>query len=395
MARDVRIDALAVECGLAPAALLCMLEDLGHREYSRASQRLPESIAGELRQRCAGSTVRPEPGAENERSLFEQAMSAAGVRPLAAAPAGRASGRPSRIQPSVGPTPAAGALRTVPDPPPARDPAAEALGALRAERDALAAQVAGLELRLREVLGALEELRTGERQAVLLAESRSTGTPPPTGAERSGPHARLLDLLQARGLRGADEAGLALRKLLGAHLLDASLPTWSCADAPRIARVLGERLCLCCGQEGCGQPEGVEPIPVPVQRCELCGGQDPRRVFRRLSDACLLCGVNRLLLVGGRRWQQSWFEGRLDRRVVCRSWPGELACGSELVDLDLGWAQLALVWEDAGTSPALAALVRERLQRACLPLGGGSAGAFLAAAVEAVEALDPSCLAGA
>lgn len=428
MARQIRIDALASECGVAPREVLRVLIELGQFRYTRFNQQLAEDLAQQVRD--ALGPAAPEPAASSSTGggidLFAQAMSAAGVKPLdrrsgkSASAAKRTSkkkaharARGSKARAVQAPPPAAKPApppEPAPEPPtePALEPAVRSEPAAKASpptappapsEDGQAAALADLHLQLEQLQrehGALLtehhqalareaalEVRTGELRA--LSERLSEA---PEGAVGAG----LLDLLQARGLRGLDEAGFALRALLAAHLLDSSLPFLRSLDAERLQRILGERLCLCCGRPECGRPEGAEVVKVPLERCELCGGRELPRAHQAFSDACLLTGINRVLLVGGRRWHHAWHEAGRDRRVQARLWAGSQPLVERTLAEDLTWAQVVLVWDDGALSEGLAAAVQRR-ERGVLRLAAGSVGEMLGQAVSGIEGLDPAELA--
>jgi hypothetical protein len=409
MAREVRVDTLAVECGVPVAQVMELLVELGQPRVRRVSQHISEDLARLVRQRIGGAaaaTSVPSGVAHEEVALFAQAMHAAGVRPLAR------ESKPPRSR-SACPTPVAGAASaprassTTTAPPPLElpDPAPPILAPAASTDTAQAqtqARIAALEAQLADEASRREALEAARRRDLLeLAALRDAQCHAAALAERLAEHAAVaprqrtvLGVLQRRGLVGLDEANIGLRNLLAAHLLDSSLPFLVTPDFERLERTLDERLCLCCGRQDCGLPTGVERVTVPTSRCELCGGADLGALFRRFSDACLLVGLTRILLVGGRRWSSAWLEGRLDRRVTLRAWPQDISPQAEVVESDLAWAELAFLWDSPPLGEELAATVLRRLPRAVRRVSGGSAGAALEAAILELEALDPASLLG-
>jgi len=395
--REIRADALAVECGVPVARVLELLVELGQVQNRRVSQHVPERLARLVRQQLAGPVPRPAAERAPDRAVFEQAMSAAGVVPL-----GREPARPAR--PAV-PRAAAPALRVAPvqAPVPPGESAVGAPGGAAGEEDprlvAALARCATLEARVEDLEARRQDARRAglleleaARSALLGAEELAARL---SAARAGGPgEQRVVDLLVRRGLLGVDEGWSALRTLAAAHLLDGALPFLTSVDGARLERVLADRLCLCCGREDCGRPEGVELIVVPPQRCELCGGEDVVALCRRFSDACLLAGINRVLFVGGRRWAAPWFGARLHRRVELRCWPQDLSPRSEIVEIDLAWAQFVVLRDDGRLGEELAACARAGLPRACVSAPGTSTGQVVAVATALVEQIDPASLLG-
>lgn len=410
MPREIRVDALAVECGVPVARVMELLHELGQVRIRRVNQHIPEALAQQVRRRvgAAAAPVAAPAMASHEVDLFAQAMSAAGVRPLAGDQKALRGSRPkpAKAVPSV-PAPAASAVLPLPATEPSTAAAAESAPAAITPasdvrlQDALA-RCAALEGQLAEEVArreALDQVRHGEllelaalREAHAAAEGLAQRL---AGHAASAPGQRaVVEVLQRRGLIGLDEANIALRGLLAAHLLDGFLPFLVTPDSERLGRTLDERLCLCCCQDGCGLPAGVERVAVPAARCELCGGAEIGPLFRRLSDACLLAGLTRILFVGGRRWASAWLEGRLDRRVTLRAWSGDIPAQAEVVQSDLSWAEFAILWDAQPLGEELAAAVQARLPRATRRVRGSSIGAVLDAAIQEIEALDPASLLG-
>jgi hypothetical protein len=450
MARQIRIDALAEQCGVAPREILRVLIELGEFRYTRFNQQLNDDLAQQVRATLSPaepaerrSTPEPEVG-----DLFARAMNAAGVQPL-----GGRDGKPSakkRAKPGKKPRsraastpapepapPAAPAPEPAPPAAPAPEPQAvpapeppvapapeppvapELPAALQAEPPALSeaeptaspAELAPTEPEGPRDPASLEALQAeltamrDEREALLreqrllrseLAEAgvrcdelQELATQLSSSSGEGLPGQGLMDLMRGRGLVGVDEVGFTLRALLSAHLLDSSLPLLRSLDGGRLERLLRDRLCLCCGAEGCGSPAGVELVRVPARRCELCGGRDLPRAHDRFSDACLLSGITRVLLVGGQRWQHHWIEAGLHRRLELRCWAAGPGLDASSLAADLRWAQIALRWK-SGPTPAWDATVETAAAR--LELEAGSAGELMGRAVEAIEGLDPADL---
>ena len=206
-------------------------------------------------------------------------------------------------------------------------------------------------------------------------------------AERS-----IVRLLQRRGVLGLDEVGFALRALLEAHLLDGSLPFLETADHRRLARTLDQRLCLSCLGPSCALPQGLAVVRVPPARCEQCGGLDAYRSYSLFSDACLLAGITRVAIIGGRRWLAAWMAQGIDQRVSVRSWPSRKALDREPLSQDLDWAQLAVVWDDGRLADWLTPEAAEPKPGATVRCAGRSAGAALSSVAEAIGRIDPRAL---
>ena len=423
MARQIRIDALATECGVAPREVLRVLIELGHFRYTRFNQQLTEDLAGQVRARLRppDDAAPPRSAPASEEALFARAMSAAGVQPLdaraaqlapsarrkKAKPGSRAGRKPPKPVPAPAPAPVPVAVeeQAPPSPAPVEVPAVVPVAVSEPQLDPQLVQASvrcrELELRLAQLEEQTDKLREQQLQDSLQAEALRAerdelqGVAARLVAAAGVGDARvsnegLLALLQERGLRGLDEAGFALRALLAAHLLDSSLPLLLALDGGRVRRVLAERLCLCCQSENCGIPLGVETVRVPAERCELCGGNELPRIHHSFSDACLLSGITRVMLVGGRRWHHAWIEASSDRRLQLRLRSGSLAALAATLEGDLAWAQLVVVWDDGLTSADLIAAIEQRRSRALVRLGAGSMAQLMRAAAAQIAQLEPS-----
>jgi len=435
MARQIRIDALAEQCGVAPREILRVLIDLGQFRYIRFSQQVGDDLADQVRARLAPATepTSQKPAGRPEEDSFAQAMSAAGVQrldgrsspskvskkrkqskskgraaakavPIAAAqiepaPAPTVEPIPApAIEPVLAPAAPAEAVPVAPAevgpvltaPAPEREPESadsDACAELQIKLSSLEGQLAALHDEHSHASQQLQSLRAERDELQASSAALATTGPLPGVADGA---TSLLALLQERGLRGIDEAGFALRALLSAHLLDSSLPLLLSVDSGRVRRVIGERLCLCCGREACGEPRSVEQVRVPEQRCELCGGQALPRVHHLFSDACLLSGITRVLVYGGRKWHQAWLDAGKDPRVQLRTRASGLLASGSALDHDLDWAQFVVVWDDGGVHPELLPAIQQRRSNALATLEAGSMGELMARAAAFIEGLDPS-----
>jgi hypothetical protein len=255
----------------------------------------------------------------------------------------------------------------------------EEVRSLRAERDRLDATLADISLRCAEA-----EARADQESALLaiLDAHRS-----PDSHVEATP-TRLLDLLHARGLRGPDESRAALAALLDGHALTSVLPLLSVEHPARLRFAFEERLVLSCGLDGCVPPEGCAVTRVHAERCDLCWGESLPRIARRFSDACLLAGITKILLVGGPGVLHRSIREGLDRRILLTSLSGP-APNPERVQEALGRVQLALGW-DRGSDPGL---LGERVRQDRVPyflVDHRSAGSLLEASTRWLEALDAS-----
>lgn len=442
MAGQIRIEGLARDLGKTNDDLFRALERLGIKNYHSSHQQIPEALARRVSAffkispappapAVSAAPVAPPPApipitnapalqAPEPEHLFFETMAAQGVKPLRSAPKSRRvkPGRAPSLAPSAAPVsstlapilePASVPLPPAPftdpvpvvlDPGPALalsepalpdEPSAESLEldrlrqeltSLRVEFQASLARSEEIEERLRESLAARLELG-----ALVQALGERLDDRPAASPVASEARVALPDLLYQRGLRGLDESCRVLRSLLESHDLDPLLPLLEVVGPARLSWVLDERLVLCCGLQGCRVPEGAIGLAVSPSRCDLCSDQSFESSAHRFSDACLLSGLTRILLVGGPSMLHRSLRELVDRRVQILFIPGSRPPPSERLALDLLRVQVALGWSRGGDPVKLqAALAQERVP--VVLIQERSAGALLESATREILAMD-------
>lgn len=225
---------------------------------------------------------------------------------------------------------------------------------LQAERDSLALEKA----RLLDQVGALEAQMT-ERAAALDA-IEAGGVP-------------LSTLLEARGLRGADEQGRALAALGQARALDRLLPRLRVIDPEPFRRLLRERLLL----GGVGAPElpGVAVVQVAEDRSELPSRERVTRLRADLAGEFLLAGLTRARLVGGGPTPHllRMISGDLDPRVSLQVVPAARRDEDQVRD-DVHDVDVVVLWGVEETDAARAAYAGQSVPVVRVSADGGLAG---------------------
>jgi hypothetical protein len=203
-------------------------------------------------------------------------------------PVPKASVEPD-VAPSAPSTPSAPTLA-----PPAPADLSPTLAVLAAEREALESA--------RAALVAERDALRAEREALEADRSRRASAAP-----------SLEVVLERRGLRGLNEFERAIRALAEARRLGEILPYLSVADPVALDEVLRTRLLLVDGQA----PPDLKGALVSVagERAELPGAAEWRRLTSSLSEALLLQGARRVLLVGGPVRMHRLLADALDPRI--------------------------------------------------------------------------------
>ncbi len=173
---------------------------------------------------------------------------------------------------------------------------------------------------------------------------------PRSRLRRSGPSSRrragrrppdpssLTTVLEARGIRGADESRDLLEALAKARLTEGLVTELVARHPDRLARFLRDRVLLSCGRAECPTLPGLAVLAVPPERCDACGGADVERARRRFQDACLVNGILVVGLVGGSVKGQRLLErASTHHRLALRVFASAADARSAGAQLVIGW----------------------------------------------------------
>lgn len=157
-------------------------------------------------------------------------------------------------------------------------------------------------------------------------------------------------LLDARGLRGADEYERAIEALAGGRHLRDLLWTLRVDEPAAFERLLRERLLLVDGELPASITRGAAVVTVAPARAEVPSASALAKRANQLSERLLLHGMRRLRVLGGQpRWQR-YLADALDTRIEVRTAP---AVGTRTADAamdDVTWADGIVLW-DVSVSP--------------------------------------------
>lgn len=380
----VRIRKLAKELSRSSTDLIGVLHALGFQRYRSPDDMLPDSAESKLRQGLAAG-VRPVAVDVDEvpvpsplERLSKEADLMAQLVPgvvrqrdkrAPPAPARRAVGHSSGAVPVVEPPP---------PPPPAPPPVVEETGrsltterealdslrrkldseraVLEAERARLVAEAGRVQARGRALeaettaLGDLRAALDQEREA-LAAERHALATLHATQAAGARP---LQELLEERGLRGADEFERALIALAHARLLRDVMWTIRLDPPDPLKRVLDDRLVLGAGEPHPALARGNAFVTVAPSRAEVPDPGTLHRLLDQLGERLLLFGCRRVRVVGGApRWQRLLREG-VDPRIELAFAPPSPR-DENLAREDVSAADCVVLW-NVEASPAARAI---------------------------------------
>jgi hypothetical protein len=319
MSMAVRVRKLAKEMNQPPGDVLGVLHALGFEKYRSLEDMIPDPMAEKVK-RAWRDGVKPVPVA------LEAAP--APKRDVASTIEPRRDDLMARLVPGV--------TRGIHTPPEAKSrrpvPKArtEELGrsleeavapdaVVEAERETLRLEREDA-ARLRQTLEeATQSLRQAEERVAIerreLADERASLE---TRRREGQDLPALLDLLQARGLRGSDETERAFSALASARLLGELLPRLRVDDPVAVGHFLKEKLILVGGSP----PEGssVAGVTVSPERADIPDAHDLQKHLARVSELLLLHGLRRLSIVGGRAVGHRMLRG-LDSRIEVRLVP--------------------------------------------------------------------------
>lgn len=217
------------------------------------------------------------------------------------------AGREPPVQapkPGMARTPAAApAARQAPEQAPEQAISRE-LEALRQSLAAAEAARRAAEDEARRTLDAERQARGEERQAweqerkALLEQGRELGHKLARAERAAAAHRSLLDVLEDRGLAGADEAIRVLQSLMEKRPTEL-MQAIQLTSAEPLASLLEQRVALVAHDLDVNLGPDCVIVRVSPERCEISGGSDIRVHFRRLLDACRQAQVHKLTIVGG------------------------------------------------------------------------------------------------
>lgn len=234
------------------------------------------------------------------------------------------------------------AARRTPQPARHRDPKApsatqaplQELAARLVRAKSANAELAAKNRQLEEELDALR-LNLAKTQARAWdAQERLQAQEQPGG---DGEAAKLGDLLEGRGFIGEDERNAAIRALIEVRRWDALAAELRPLEPEAAQAALELYVVMACGRGQCEAPKGMGWVQVTPRRCEVCGGEGPKRHLRRLSDAMLLHGLRRVALIGGPAGYRRLVRENLDERI-------KVLTGSKASAVDLEGVQCLILW---------------------------------------------------
>lgn len=314
----MRVRDLALSLKMSDAEVQALVKQVLGR-VARDAEALPPDVVSRVR--TLSVPVDPD------RRLLMEAYAdvkplGAPSRPTSGAPAGGAAGvRARSAGPAVVTASAAGPIgRMERGGPPVPPSGAGAPGNISPApgRAPVGRDASLLELRTAERDEALRAVEAAKREAAALRERAKEAEAERDAARtalarREASTMTLMDALHTRGLRGEDEAAMALRALLDARREGVLLRALRVEDPAALAEVLEERLLLLA--EGETAPPGAIVVRVPPARSESMQAPAARAAASRLSTALLVRGWKRVLVVGANNALSRRLREALDPRL--------------------------------------------------------------------------------
>ena len=331
----LRVRKLARELKRSPAQVLGLLHHLGYTRYKGEQDMVGGAALTKLRAAIREGlqadpvapipipTAKPSPVVESPPETSVMAQLVSGVVPPRSQKPPTSSGRSDRARRKLERDRAAvdtERQRVAED----RRTVDETRSSLEADRRALAERQMAIE----------------EKQARLEAERTALHAAPPES---------LAGLLGARGLRGFDEQERALAALASARQLGSVLPSLIASDPVRMARILQDKLVLVDTEIGEGFP-GLVAVAVSSDRAEVPSPAAIATDLDWIGAQLLLCGLKRVLIVGGEpRWQGVIREAVDDRVSLIFTPHGPRS--AEVAEADVSAHDVVVRWpEDVGAA---------------------------------------------
>ena len=154
---------------------------------------------------------------------------------------------------------------------------------------------------------------------------------------------RLTDLLEARGLRGMNEYGLAMNALTALRVEQDWLGELLVETPERFTEVLQNRLTLVAGESTFAGRVGLAAVQVSADRAERASDEEWRAAVEQISEALLLFGLRRVRLVGGQDRAVQFLRENIDRRIQIQWVKGETRTAT-LAESDVHRQDAVLLW---------------------------------------------------
>lgn len=406
----MRVRKLAKELRRSPAETLGLIHAVGHPKYRSIEDMVPDALVQKVRMAVRAGIcplpVKLEAKPRSQKARPQQggdlmAQLVPGVVPLD----GRGRARPAQRSEALAP-PTPRAERSLPPPPaplppPSREVPRASQGAdastgrihrleeqrdelldrceqLEAERDGWAQAHDRVQAQVDAMQAEVEQLRARFSEARAAMERMRTIDALPS---EQLPTVALTELLDRRGLRGADEhqralSALALTRSWG-PLLDALRVR---SDSP-VERWLEQRLVLVSDPAEVPEVPGQAPVAVAPDRAELPTRAELATLLGQLGEQLLLDGTRRVNLVGGGAVWHRLIRDGLDDRVEVR-FPAPRTRSRADAEQDVTRTELVVLW-GVGTTPEADA-VYETSRARIIRLGNLPLPAMLEAWREAV-----------
>jgi len=330
----MRVRKLAKELKRSPAQVLGLLHHLGYTRYKSEQDMVGGAALSKLRASCRAG-VQADPVAPTGSAKPSS-------RPVVAP---REASVMAQLVPGVVPQHVERGLPSAPAgrPDKARRKLEQDRAAVVSERERLEADRrrmdqtrAGLEANAQALEARQRAL--DEAQAQLDAEREALQTASPES---------LAGLLSARGLRGFDEQERALAALASGRHLGRILPGLIASDPGRMARILQDKLILVDGDVGDGFP-GLVAVAVSADRAEVPSPVQLAADLDWIGAELLLCGLKRVLFIGGEPRWQGVIRGGVDARVAV-SFATHGIRSTETAEADVAAHDVIVRWpEDVG-----------------------------------------------
>lgn len=338
-----RVRKLARELRRTPAEVLGLLHELGYVRYRTTEDQVSDLVASRVReavrQGVQAAPVQPVPVGGREavrpesresadwmgklvpgvvrRKLEEHEIRGVDARQASVQPPRGAERRDSTPRHGEGAGVVQGAVQAESTPQPVVERAR--LEVERAQLEAARTELLDAQAQLERARAELADARQQvEQMRMDLEEERIELEAVRARADHVG--TPLVELLEERGLRGADEQQRALAALASGRHLSVLLGELHVLNPGRARRVLDDRLVLVGG----AIPEalqGVGAITVAPDRAELPDARELERLLAEIGEQLLLLGLRRLVVVNAApRWRRLLRDG-LDARIDLAFFP--------------------------------------------------------------------------
>ena len=211
-----------------------------------------------------------------------------------------------------------------------------------------------------EISALKKKLRASRKKVTALQEAAQQST------------ASLAEILHQWGFETPVERAALLRN---ETFLERIIAHPSLEEDVGLRKEIAQKVSRVCSE--CEPPSESSPIHVKAAHCIVCGGVDMEKAARMFTDAALLNGRLRIVIVGRTTMHHRLLRRHIgtDKRMVLTQLPGDIRRDPAAAQTDVDHADVVIVWDPNSVEPALLSVYESGAYSGSV--AAGSVGALL------------------